>query len=227
MDVKLSVIMPVFNERSTLNEIVERVLAVPICHELVIVADGSTDGSRDLLARMDDPRIKCVYHDGNQGKGTAIRTGIAHVSGDVVIIQDADLEYDPADYERIVAPIADGRALVVYGSRILGDNPMSGLSFYLGGRLLSLITNCLYGSHITDEPTCYKAFKTDVLKALELECTGFEFCPEVTAKILRAGIEITEVPISYHPRSAHEGKKIKLRDGIQAISTLIRYRFTN
>ena len=225
--VKLSVIMPVFNEMWTLAAIVERVLANPICHELIIVDDGSTDGSRDLLARMDGHRIKRVYHDTNRGKGAAIRTGLQHVSGDVVIIQDADLEYDPSDYERLVAPIANGEASVVYGSRISGDNPMSSAAFYWGGRVLSFITNCLYGSRITDEPTCYKAFRADVIKKLDLKCTGFEFCPEVTAKVLKAGIDIVEVPITYAPRSTKQGKKIKLRDGIQAIWTLIRYRLSD
>ncbi len=227
MDVKLSVIMPVFNEVWTLTAIVERVLANPICHELIMVDDGSTDGSRDLLARMDDRRIKCIYHDNNQGKGAAIRTGLKYVSGDVVIIQDADLEYDPSDYQQVVAPIANGDANVVYGSRISGDNPMSSAAFYWGGRVLSFITNCLYGSRITDEPTCYKAFRAEVLKKLDLKCTGFEFCPEVTAKVLKAGIDIVEVPITYAPRSTKQGKKIKLRDGIQAVWTLIRYRFSS
>lgn len=226
---KLSVIMPVYNEAATIAESVGRVAAaqVPIPKELIIVDDGSTDGTRELLSRIQPDVATVLFHERNLGKGAAIRTALEHVSGEIVIIQDADLEYDPADYPALIRPILDGTAQVVYGSRVLkAGNPYSYLRFYLGGRLLSWIANLLYGIRITDEPTCYKVFRRDLLKGLDLECRGFEFCPEVTAKVARRGIPIYEVPIHYRPRSTREGKKICWKDGLYAIWILVKYRFS-
>ena len=222
---KLSVIMPVYNEAGTIAEIVRRVLAVPLPKELIIVDDGSTDGTREFLKQL-SPRVATVFfHQRNQGKGAAIRTALEHVSGEIVIIQDADLEYDPNDYPALVRPIVDGTAQVVFGSRVLRrDNPYSHLRFYLGGRLLSLIANLLYGIHITDEPTCYKVLRREVIKGLNLQCRRFEFCPEVTAKVARRGIPIHEVPIRYSPRTLDQGKKICWKDGLYAIWILLKYR---
>ena len=223
----LSVIMPVYNEGGTIAEIVRRVTEVPVPKELIIVDDGSTDGTRQILRKMSPEVATVVFHERNLGKGAAIRTGLEHATGEIVIIQDADLEYDPRDYPALVQPILDGRARVVYGSRVLRrDNRYSHLRYYLGGRLLSLVANCLYGIRITDEPTCYKVFRRDLVKGLNLQCRGFEFCPEVTAKIARRGIPIHEVPIHYTPRTVEEGKKISWKDGFYAIWILLKYRCT-
>lgn len=233
---KLSVVLPAYNEKDTIREIIALVRAVDLSHlgvemELIIVDDCSTDGTRDILREMEAANeATVVYHETNQGKGAAIRSGLAQVTGDIIIIQDADLEYDPRDYGSLVEPIVNGRAEVVYGSRQLGMKAFgvkrnAYLSFYLGGRFLSLLTNILYGTRITDEATCYKVFKTDVLNKIPpLECTGFEFCPELTAKVALAGFKIHEIPIHYHPRSKEEGKKINWRDGMIAIQTLLKYR---
>ncbi len=224
---KLSVVIPVYNERQTLEELLRRVHAVGVDKQVVIVDDGSTDGTRDLLrSRPARPDETIVYHERNQGKGMALRTGFAHATGEVVLVQDADLEYDPRDYPALLAPFSDPQVQVVYGSRILGASPgRSSFWFYWGGRFLSLLTSLLYGTHLTDEATCYKAFRRDLLLSIPLECTGFEFCPEITAKLLRRGIRIVEVPIHYYPRSHAEGKKITWRDGVIAIRMLLRYRF--
>ncbi len=226
---KLSVIIPIFNEKATLAEVVARVQAVDLDKELILVDDGSTDGSRDVLrgweANPPADNMKIVYHVQNQGKGAAIATGLTRVNGDVVIIQDADLEYDPQDYHALLAPFADETVRVVYGSRNLRPNPRSTFSFYWGGRLLSWVANLLYGSRITDEATCYKLFRANLLKELGIESKGFEFCPEMTGKILRRGIPVHEVPVSYQPRLWHEGKKIKWQDGLTAIWVLLKYRF--
>ncbi|MBW2084652.1 MAG: glycosyltransferase family 2 protein, partial [Deltaproteobacteria bacterium] len=172
------------------------------------------------------PGVRFLYHEQNQGKGAAICTGLSRARARFTIIQDADLEYDPEEYPKLLAPLLEGQARVVYGSRVLGSKKVRSYHrYYWGGRLLSSITNLLYGSSITDEPTCYKVTETQILQNLGLKAVGFEFCPEVTAKILRAGFKIHEVPISYHPRSFEQGKKIKPRDGLIAIWTLLRYRF--
>ena len=230
---KLSIIMPVYNEKNTIEEIIRRVSGVEgIEKELIIVDDFSTDGTRELLRKYQNSarrnNMEIVFHDQNLGKGMAIRTGLKKVTGDLVIIQDADLEYDPNDYLKLVQPIVEEGAFVVYGSRSLSHrNKMSYLRYHIGGQVVTWWTNRLYGCRLTDEPTCYKLFRANLLKSLRLSCKRFEFCPEVTAKIRKRGIEILEVPISYNPRKIKEGKKIRWKDGIQAIWTLLKYRFTN
>jgi len=225
---KLSVIIPCYNEKDTILEILRRVEAVDLEKEIIIVDDHSTDGTRELLSNISSERAKVIFRDGERGKGAAIREGLKHVTGEMVIIQDADLEYDPNDYYGLVKPIEESRTSVVYGSRILRRGfEISYLRYYWGGRLLSFLTNLLYGSSITDEPTGYKLFKTEALKGLNLKCLRFEFCPEVTAKLLKKGYKILEVPISYHPRTLREGKKIGWWDGLEAIWTLIKYRLVD
>jgi glycosyltransferase involved in cell wall biosynthesis len=227
---KLSVIIPVYNEAATLEEIIRRVRATGRVDELLVVDDGSSDDSVAILSRLAEqgtPPLRILRHPRNQGKGAAMQTGLAAATGDVVLVQDADLEYNPADYPALLAPFAnDPRVDVVYGSRNLQRNPQSSFSFYWGGRFLSWVTNLLYGSRITDEATGYKVIRTRLLREMELERSGFEFCSEVTAKLLRQGVRIHEVPISYRPRSREEGKKIQWWDGIVAIQTLLKYRFS-
>lgn len=225
---RLSIIIPIYNEEATLAELVNRVQAVDLPKELILVDDGSTDNTRAILQNWEEnlpPNMKIIYQTQNRGKGAAIATGLAHATGDLVIIQDADLEYDPQDFHALIAPFRDDQVKVVYGSRNLRKNPRSTFSFYWGGRLLSWVANLLYGAHITDEATCYKVFRTDLIKELGVESAGFEFCPEMTGKILRRKIPIHEVPISYTPRLWHEGKKIKWQDGLMAIWVLLKYRF--
>lgn len=225
---KLSVIVPVYNEHATLAEIVKRILAAPFDKEIIIVDDGSTDGTGDILKKMEAAsrgNIRVFQHETNQGKGAAIITALQAVRGEFTLIQDADLEYDPNDYAALMAPFQNDGVQVVYGSRNLKKNDHSSAAFYWGGRLLSWITNLLYGSEITDEPTGYKMFRTSLLKELNLTSRGFEFCPEVTSKILRRKIQIHEVPISYKPRNREEGKKIHWTDGLTAVWVLIKYRF--
>ena len=227
---KLSVIIPVYNEEETIAEIVRRIKTVNLEKEIIIVEDGSTDKTREILKEIlkqkdSSDEIKLVSRLQKSGKGEAIRTGLKYVSGDIVIIQDADLEYDPNDYYALVRPIVEGKTKVVYGSRELGKNRKSSLSFFLGGKILSFLTNLLYNAKITDEPTCYKVFKKEVLQDLNLKCKSFEFCPEVTAKLRKKGYQIYEVPIHYTPRSIKKGKKIRISDGVIAIWTLIKYRF--
>jgi len=217
--------MPVYNERDTLNEILSRVQAVPVKKEIIIVDDGSTDGTRQILKNIKGGNIKVILHERNQGKGAAIRTGLREATGDIVIIQDADLEYDPMDYLKLIPLIQSGEAQVVYGSRTLGSKKRSYHRYYWGGQLITFVANVLYRLKITDEPTCYKMFKKDLIDRIQLDCKGFEFCPEVTAKVARLGYTIHEVPISYHPRSFEQGKKIKWKDGLIAIWTLLKYRF--
>ena len=220
----VSVIVPVYNEAAHVDELVQAILASPVKKQIIIVDDGSTDGTREKLRALpstDDVTI--VFHEKNCGKGAAIRTALAYARGEYILIQDSDLEYDPQDYAALLAPLEEGRANVVYGVR--PDRPERGLRFFLGAKLLTHLTNFLYGAGIHDEATCYKVIRRSLLAGMELECRRFEFCPEVTAKLCRSGEKIAEVPISYHPRSAVEGKKIRHSDGWLAIWTLIRYRF--
>jgi glycosyltransferase involved in cell wall biosynthesis len=221
----LSVIMPVYNEQATLPEILQRVLAVPVDKEIIVVDDGSTDGTWHILKELADKRIKVVRHESNRGKGSAIRTALPHVEGQLVIIQDGDLEYDPMDYPALIEALDDSHA-VVYGSRNLRlANTRGPTAYWLGGVLLSDLANFLYGLRLTDVCTCYKLFRADIIKSLHLECVGFEFCAEVTAKVAKRGLSITEVPITYFPRTFPEGKKIRWTDGLKAAWTLIKYRF--
>jgi glycosyltransferase involved in cell wall biosynthesis len=225
--VRLSVIVPVYNESETVLTVLERVRQVPVVSEIVVVDDCSTDGTRDLLRTLAWPGLHVVYHPVNRGKGAAIQTALAHVTGDWVIIQDADLEYDPADYPRLLAPVQQGRAQVVYGSRFLGRPRRMRFSQWLGNRFLTLLTNLLYGTSLTDMETCYKLMPTQVLRQLNLQARRFDVEPEITAKLLRRGYRILEVPISYAARDAEAGKKISWLDGLPAVLTLLKYRFVD
>src|SRR5271168_126065 len=221
----VSVIVPVYNEAAHLDELLRAIQASPVKKEIIIVDDGSTDGTREKLQALPPiDNVTVVFHDRNYGKGAAIRTALAYARGEYVLIQDSDLEYDPQDYPALLRPLETGKANVVYGVR--PDRPERGLRFFLGAKLLTYLTNLLYGAGIHDEATCYKVFRRSVIAQIDLECQRFEFCPEVTAKLCRMGEKIAEVPISYAPRSAGEGKKIRHSDGWLAIWTLLRYRFT-
>jgi len=221
---KLSVIIPAYNEEKNLNTILNRVQKVNIEKEIIIVDDGSSDNTRKILEGIDQTNVKVYYHAKNMGKGVAVRTGLQYATGDIVIIQDADLEYDPDDYPKLIQPLIEEKTSVVYGSRRLSDSPISYNRFYRGSQVLTFIANLLYGIHLTDLYTCYKVFKLEVIKSIHLRCKGFEFCPELTAKLSRKGYTISEVSISYKPRSFHQGKKIRWYDGLTGLWTLIRYR---
>ncbi len=226
--VSLSVIIPAYNEAATIETLLGKIADAlrDYTIEVIVVDDGSRDGTRDILDTYRD-RHTVVFHPQNRGKGAAIRTGLAHVTGTHVVIQDADLEYDPNDLVRMFEHMIEHNLPVLYGSRSIerGRNKEAGFSFYWGGQLLTVITNVLYNQRLTDEPTCYKMFTRDLITELPLTCERFEFCPEVTAKVAKQGIKITEVPISYYPRSVMEGKKINWRDGIEAIQVLVLERF--
>jgi glycosyltransferase involved in cell wall biosynthesis len=223
----LSVIVPVFNERQTVAEVIRRIRAaeVPVDVEVIVVDDGSTDGTDKVLAAVGDSTVRVIAHPQNRGKGAAIRTGMEVVRGDLVLIQDADLEYDPDDWIRLLEPILRGKARVVYGSRFTGERKNMLPLHWIGNRLLSLITNVLYSSTLSDMETCYKLFDRRVLEGLTIESDRFEFEPEITAKVMRRGHRIYEVPISYAGREVSEGKKITWRDGFGAVWALIKYRF--
>jgi glycosyltransferase involved in cell wall biosynthesis len=224
---KVSVIIPCYNEEDTIEEIVKRVRAIDQASEVVVVDDGSTDGTRDILRAMPEAGdLRIVYHDCNQGKGAAVRTGFQHATGEVFIIQDADLEYDPREYPALLKPIEEGISNVVYGSRFLGG-PRKAMFFWnmIANKILTLTTNLLYNSILSDMETCYKVFRADLVKNIPLRARGFELEPEITAKILKRGHRIYEVPISYNGREWDEGKKIRWTDGPKALWTLIKYRF--
>jgi len=221
----VSVIVPVYNEAAHVDTLLRSIRDSPVRKEIIIVDDGSSDGTREKLQTMplaDD--VTVIFHESNYGKGAAIRTALKYARGEYVLIQDSDLEYDPQDYPALLRPLEQRRANVVYGVR--PDRPERGLRFFLGAKLLTRLANLLYGASIHDEATCYKVFRRTVIAKIDLQCRRFEFCPEVTAKLCRMGEKIAEVPISYAPRSAGEGKKIRHSDGWLAIWTLLRYRFS-
>jgi glycosyltransferase involved in cell wall biosynthesis len=224
----LTVITPVFNERTTVAEVIRRMRAVelPVTVEIIAVDDGSSDGSDKVLGALEDSTVRVLRHQTNQGKGAAIRTGLTEARGDLVLIQDADLEYDPNDWPKLLDPILRGKARVVYGSRFTGERKNMLPLHWMGNRLLSLVTNVLYSSTLSDMETCYKLFDAQVLEGLTIVSNRFDFEPEITAKILRRGHRIYEVPISYAGREHDEGKKITWRDGFSAMRALIKFRFT-
>jgi dolichol-phosphate mannosyltransferase len=224
----VSVIVPVYDEVAHVDELLQAIHASPVKKEIIIVDDGSTDGTRQKLQAMPLPGnndVTVVFHEKNCGKGAAIRTALQYARGEYILIQDSDLEYDPQDYPALLRPLVQRQANVVYGVR--PDRPERGLRFFLGAKLLTHLTNLLYGAGIHDEATCYKVFRRSLLAQIDLQCQRFEFCPEVTAKLCRMGEKIAEVPIAYTPRSAGEGKKIRHADGWQAIWTLLRHRLTS
>jgi len=232
----LSVIIPAYNEKKTIKEIITKIKSIKIPKEIIIIDDFSIDGTREYLKNLKDKEIKVFFHKKNHGKSHGVRTGIKESTGDIIIIQDADLEYDPQDYYNLVEPIKNGKTKVVYGTRFPKKkghpsllHPYQSLfnPFYFGNRILTTLANILYKANITDEPTCYKVFDARVLKSINLKSERFEFCPEVTAKVRKKGYKIYEVPISYNPRTTKEGKKINWKDGIEAIWTLIKYKFIN
>ncbi len=222
---KISVVIPVYNEESSILSTYQRVKDTRLVHEILFVDDGSTDKTRAILASLNDPLVIIHTHPANRGKGAAVRTGLQHASGDIVIIQDADLEYDPCDYPSLLSPIQNGKAQVVYGSRFLHSAP-AGILFWnkLANRFLTFATNLLYGTHLTDMETGYKVFQKDALQKITLSTDGFEIEPEITARLIKQHIPIYEVPVHFHPRAYHEGKKIRPHDAFIALWTLIRLR---
>jgi glycosyltransferase involved in cell wall biosynthesis len=226
---KVSVIIPVFNEQSTIEEILRRVNAQDIVTEILVIDDGSTDGTREILASLDESeKLRVILHDDNQGKGAAVRTGFQNATGDVFLIQDADLEYDPRDYPKLIQPIEEGIADVVYGSRFLGGPRRSVMFWHMvANRMLTFMTNLLYNTILSDMETGYKLFKREIVEGMEIHANSFDFEPEFTAKILKKKVRVYEIPISFNPRDYEEGKKIGLRDAFQAVWTLIKYRFVD
>lgn len=224
---KLSVLMPVFNEKNTLKEIVKRVLKVQLDKEIIITNDASTDGTSDVLDALgkEYPQLTILHHEKNLGKGAAIRTALTKATGDYIVIQDADLEYDPEEYHKLLEPVERFGAQAVYGSRFIGVHKNMFFWHFLGNKFLSFVTDLLYNTTLSDMETCYKLIKSDILKAIPLKSRRFEFEPEVTAKLLKRKVRIFEVPISYAGREFDEGKKITWRDGFSALWTLLKYRF--
>lgn len=227
----LSILMPVYNEAKTVHEIIARVEATDIGDvrkELIVVDDGSTDGTRDVLKQLSDSQIHKIYfHGHNMGKGAALRTALTYANGDIILIQDADLEYDPAEYAELIKPILEGRADVVYGSRLTGGKVARAFNFwhFIGNKVLTLTTNVLYNAVLSDMETCYKVFRADVIKNIQIKSNRFDFEPEITAKVLRRKYKLYEMPISYYGRDFSEGKKITWRDGFAAVWALVKYRF--
>ena len=229
---KLSIIIPVFNEKNTVVEVISKVWSCDIgdiTKEIILVDDCSNDGTTQILKdfNLEPFDLKILYHDVNQGKGAAIRTAQAHISGDLVIIQDADLEYDPSEYKELLKPIIEGKADVVYGSRLSGGKPTRAfkIAHYFGNKFLTLTTNLLYDSTISDMETCYKVFKSSIFKKVKIKSNRFDFEPEITAKVLKQKVKLYELPISYYGRDYLEGKKITWIDGFSALWALIKYRF--
>lgn len=225
----LSVVMPVFNEQQTILEIIERVRDSPYEKEIIIVDDASTDGTREILEELAEASdITLFRHENNRGKGAALRTGVSVASGDVTIIQDADLEYDPVDYPKVLDPILSGKADVVYGSRFVGGESYRVSYFWhlVGNKFLTLLSNALTGLNLTDMETCYKAFKTEIIKSIDLKEDGFGFEPEITAKLAQRGLRIYEVGVSYSGRTYDEGKKIGWKDALRAIWCILKYNLT-
>ena len=228
---KLSVVVPAYNERNTLVEIVRRMRSVElpdgIEREIIVVDDGSTDGTRDVLRQLGDSTVRVVLHPTNRGKGAALRTGFEYATGDYVLVQDADLEYDPGDWPRLVNPVLQGKARVVYGSRFTGERRNMLFFHWIGNRFLSLVTNILYNTTLSDMETCYKLLERSLVDRLDLRADRFDIEPEITAKVLKLGVRIYEVPISYTGREFEEGKKITWKDGFAALWTLVKYRFSD
>jgi len=228
--VKLSIIIPVYNEVRTIEEILRRVQSVDVGldKEIVVVDDGSTDGTRAILERLASPAVKILFHAKNQGKGAALHTGFAAATGDILLVQDADLEYDPREYPKLLEPILDGRADAVYGSRFLGG-PHRVLFFwhYVGNRIITTLSNMLSNLNLTDMETCYKVFKRDIIRQISLKSKRFGFEPEITQKLAKLKCRVYEVPISYSGRDYAEGKKITWKDGLAAIFHILRFRFFN
>ena len=221
----LSVVIPVYNERNYILEIIRRVQAVPLAKEVIVVDDASVDGTRELLAALDDPAVKVIRHDRNQGKGAALRTGFRQVTGEIVVVQDADLEYDPQEYFRLIKPIQEGKADVVFGSRFAGGEAHRVVYFWhmVGNKLLTFLSNMFTNLTLTDMETCYKVFTREVLQQLTVTEDRFGFEPEFTARVARMNIRIYEVGIAYHGRSYQEGKKVSWRDGVSALRCIFKY----
>lgn len=226
---KISVVIPVYNEIHTIREILHRVQATGLVGEIVVVDDGSTDGTRDVLKELDAlGPVRVTFHERNQGKGAAVCTGFQKVTGDVIIIQDADLEYDPREYQNLLKPIQEGLADVVYGSRFLGGPRRPTMFWHMvANKMLTFMTNVLYNNILTDMETGYKVFRTQVVRDMTIHARRFDFEPEFTAKVLKRNVRIFEVPISFNPRDYSEGKKIKMRDAFVAVWTLLKYRFVD
>lgn len=226
---KVSIIIPVYNENSTIEEILRRVKAEEIATEILVIDDGSIDGTRDILGNLDqDSQVRVILHDRNRGKGAAVRTGFQYATGEVFLIQDADLEYDPRDYPVLIKPLEEGIADVVYGSRFLGG-PRRTVMFWhmVANKLLTFMTNLLYNTILSDMETGYKVFKREIVDGMKIHANSFDFEPEFTAKILKKKVRVYEVPISFNPRDYDEGKKIGMRDAFQAVWTLLKYRFVD
>jgi glycosyltransferase involved in cell wall biosynthesis len=226
---KVSVIIPVYNEEETIEEILRRVEMEEIATEILVIDDGSTDGTREKLASLNEVgNLRIILHDRNQGKGAAVRTGFQNATGDVFLIQDADLEYDPRDYPKLIQPIEEGIADVVYGSRFLGGPRRTTMFWHMvANKLLTFMTNLLYNTILSDMETGYKVFKRDIVDGMKIRANSFDFEPEFTAKILKKKVRVYEVPISFNPRDYNEGKKIGFIDAFQAVWTLIKYRFVD